>query len=191
MYASYRGTVFHPEVIAAYLKQAQKDSFWLDFDNWDMETILSLGISEKYEIMMTMDLLEEFALTLSKIIDSRSKFAISHSFGVSQVTYVLAPKMDYSEEKCRKIRVAGLLHDMGKIAVATEIIEKKGALTETERADIRTHAYFTYLILGHISGLEEIVEWASCHHENHDGSGYPMNLLNAVNYSGDGYCFLC
>lgn len=178
--ASYCGTVFHPEVIAAYLKQAQKDSFWLDFDNWDMETILSLGISEKYKIMMTMDLLEEFALTLSKIIDSRSKFAISHSFGVSQVAYVLAKKMDYSEEKCRKIRVAGLLHDMGKIAVATEIIEKKGALTETERADIRTHAYFTYLILGHISGLEEIVEWASCHHENHDGSGYPMNLLNAV-----------
>lgn len=177
---SYSGTVFHPEVIVAYLEQAQKDSFWLDVDNWDMEKILSLGISEKYEITMTMDMLEEFALTLSKIIDSRSKFAISHSFGVSQVAYALAKRMDYSEEKCRKIRVAGLLHDMGKIAVATEIIEKKGKLTETERADIRTHAYFTYLILGHISELEEIVEWASGHHENHDGSGYPMNLLNAV-----------
>ncbi|WP_373482681.1 HD-GYP domain-containing protein [Acetobacterium sp.] len=177
---SYGGTVFAPEVVAAFSEQAQKDSFWLDFDNWEMETILSLGISEQYEIMMTMDLLEEFALTLSKIIDSRSKFAISHSFGVSQVAYVLAQKMGYSEEKCRKIRVAGLLHDMGKIAVATEIIEKKGALTETERADIRTHAYFTFLILGHIEGLGEIVEWASCHHENHDGSGYPMNLLNAV-----------
>lgn len=141
---SYSGAVFHPEVIAAYLEQAQKDSFWLDVDNWDMEKILGLGISEKYEITMTMDMLEEFALTLSKIIDSRSKFAISHSFGVSQVAYALAKRMDYSEEKCRKIRVAGLLHDMGKIAVATEIIEKKGKLTETERADIRTHAYFTY-----------------------------------------------
>lgn len=173
---SYCGTLFHPEVVAAFSEQAQKDSFWLDFDNWDMETVLGLGIAPQYEISMTLDLLEEFALTLSKIIDSRSKFAISHSFGVSQVAYALAQKMGYSEEKCRKIRVAGLLHDMGKIAVATEIIEKKGKLTETERADIRTHAYFTDLILGHIEALGEMVEWASGHHENHDGSGYPMNL---------------
>ena len=176
--SSYSGTVFHPEVIAAYLELAQKDSFWLDIDNWEMEKILGLGISAQYEIAMTMDLLEEFALTLSKIIDSRSKFAISHSFGVSQVAYELAKRMGYPEEQCRKIRVAGLLHDMGKIAVPTEIIEKKARLSETERADIRTHAYFTYLILGHISGLEEIVEWASGHHENHDGSGYPMNLID-------------
>ncbi|AFA48858.1 HD-GYP domain-containing protein [Acetobacterium woodii] len=174
---SYSGTVFHPEVITAFLEQAQKDSFWLDFDNWDMDKILGLAISKEYEIEMSMDLLEEFALTISRIIDSRSKFAISHSFGVSQVAYFLARKMDCSEEKCRKIRVAGLLHDMGKIAVATEIIEKKEELTITERADIRTHAYFTYLILGNISGLEEIVEWASGHHENHDGTGYPMNLF--------------
>ncbi|MBU4439290.1 MAG: HD domain-containing protein [Acetobacterium sp.] len=176
---SYCGTVFHPAVIDAYLAQAQKDSFWLDIDNWEMETILKLGICKRYEIDLTMDLLEEFALTLSKIIDSRSKFAISHSFGVSQVAYAIAERMDYSQEDCRKIRVAGLLHDMGKIAVATEIIEKKEKLSEIERADIRTHAYFTYLILGHISGLEGIVEWASGHHENHDGSGYPMNLVNA------------
>lgn len=174
---SYGGTVFHPEMVTAFSKQAQKDSFWLDFDNWDMEKIIGLAISDKYEITMTMDLLEEFALTLSKIIDSRSKFAIAHSFGVSQVAYVLAKKLDYSEEKCRKIRVAGLLHDMGKIAIATEIIEKKGKLTETERADVRTHAYFTCLILGHISGLEDIIKWASGHHENHDGTGYPMCLL--------------
>lgn len=176
--ASYNGTVFHPEVMAAYLIQAQKDSFWLDIDNWEMEKILKLGISRRYEIDLTMDLLEEFALTLSKIIDSRSKFAIAHSVGVSQVAYAIAERMEYSEKECRKIRVAGLLHDLGKIAVATEIIEKKERLSEAERADIRTHAYFTNLILGHISGLEGIVEWASGHHENHDGSGYPLNLVN-------------
>lgn len=150
----------------------------MDIDNWEMEKILKLGISRRYEIDLTMDLLEEFALTLSKIIDSRSKFAIAHSVGVSQVAYAIAERMEYSEEECRKIRVAGLLHDLGKIAVATEIIEKKERLSEAERADIRTHAYFTNLILGHISGLEGIVECASGHHENHDGSGYPLNLVN-------------
>lgn len=174
--AAYGGRVFHPRVVAAFLTLAPRDSFWLDVDNWEMETVLELGIGQQYEVAMTMDRLEEFALTLSKIIDSRSKFAISHSFGVSQVAYALARKMGYDEEKCRKIRVAGLLHDMGKIAVPTEIIEKKERLTEIERTDIRSHAYFTYLILSHIAELKEIVDWASGHHENHDGSGYPMNL---------------
>lgn len=174
--AAYGGTVFHPRVVAAFLKLAPKDSFWLDMDNWDMETVLELGIAHQYEVAMTMERLEEFALTLSKIIDSRSKFVIAHSYGVSQVAYALAKKIGYSEEKCRQIRVAGLLHDIGKIAVPTEIIEKKERLTEVERTDIRTHAYFTYLILSHIGELEEIVDWAAGHHENHDGSGYPMNL---------------
>ena len=62
------------------------------------------------------------------------------------------------------------------MAIPTELIEKKGELLLSERADLRAHAYFTSLILHHIEGLGEIVEWASGHHENHDGSGYPMNL---------------
>ncbi|MDD3415569.1 MAG: HD domain-containing protein [Lachnospiraceae bacterium] len=170
------GTLFHPEVVNAFLNQAMKDSFWLNIDNLDMEVILDLAISKRFEITMTLDLLEQFAFTLSKIIDSRSEFAISHSFGVSQVAFAIANLIGYPFEKSRKIRVAGLLHDMGKIAIPTEIIEKKGSLSETERTGIRTHAYFTSLILNHMEGLEEIAIWAAGHHENHDGSGYPKNL---------------
>lgn len=173
---SYRGSLFHPQAVDALLKVAIKDSFWLDMDNLEMEDIMELAISSKFQVTMTLDLLEQFAFTLSKIIDSRSKFAISHSFGVSQVAYTIAFLMGYPLEKCRQIRVAGLLHDMGKIAIPTELIEKKDALTEVERTDVRTHAYFTSLILNHIGDLEEIIYWASGHHENHDGSGYPLNL---------------
>lgn len=176
---SYRGTLFHPKVVDAFEAMASKDSFWLDIDNLEMEKILSVSIGERYEIELTMDLLEQFAYTLSKIIDTRSKYAISHSFGVSEVAYKISEYMGYPEEKRRKIRVAGLLHDMGKIAVPTEIIEKAGSLTETERMDVRTHAYFTFLILSQVEDMSEIVEWASGHHENHDGSGYPMNLVKS------------
>lgn len=174
---SYSGGLFHPGVVKAFLEEAGQDSFWLDIDNLEMETILGVAISDSLEIEMTIDLLEQFAFTISKIIDSRSKFAISHSFGVSQVSYTISKLMGYPEEKARRMRVAGLLHDMGKIAISAELIEKKGSLDETERTNVRTHAYFTYLILKNIEGLEEIILWAAGHHENHDGSGYPMNLV--------------
>lgn len=173
----YSGILFHPDVVDAFEKVALKDSFWLDIDNLEMEKILALAISESYEIELNLDLLEQFAYTLSKIIDARSKFAISHSFGVSEVAYKISELLGYPEEKCRKIRVAGLLHDMGKIAIPTEIIEKPGILDDVEKTDVRTHAYFTYLILSQIEEMSELVSWASGHHENHDGSGYPMNLL--------------
>ena len=170
------GTIFHPMVVEAFQKVAERDSFWLDIDNLNLEDILDLSIAKQYEITMTIDLLEQFAFTLSKIIDSRSEFTVSHSYGVSQVAYAIAEKMGYPPEKCRKIRIAGLLHDIGKIAIPMEMIEKQGNLTEAERTGMRTHAYFTSLILNHAAGLEEIVDWAAGHHENHDGSGYPKNL---------------
>ena len=173
---SYEGTLFHPEVINAFKRLAGKDSFWLNIDNLDMETVLENGITKKFDVSMTLEMLEQIAFTLSKIIDSRSQFATAHSYGVSKLAYAIAGFMGYSDEKCRKIQIAGLLHDMGKIAISTELIEKKGELLVSERADLRAHAYFTSLILNHIEGLGEIADWAVGHHENHDGSGYPRNL---------------
>lgn len=177
---SLGGTLFHPDVVAAAEKAARQDAFWLDIDNLGMENILTLAVSKKLQVKMNMELLEEFAFTISKIIDSRSEFTISHSFGVSAVAYQLSLLAGYTEEKSRKMKVAGLLHDIGKIAVATEIIEKDTALTEKERADVQAHAYFTGLILEKMTGLEEIAGWASGHHENHDGTGYPRSLSGSA-----------
>ena len=69
-----------------------------------------------------------------------------------------------------------MLHDIGKIAISNELIGKNGKLSADERTNVQTHAYFTDLILKDVDGLNEIAVWASHHHENHDGSGYPENL---------------
>jgi len=173
---SYSGTVFHPKLVEAFVKATKSDFFWLNIDNMDLDTIMERSVSHRFDIEMTLPLLEQFAYTISKIIDCRSSFTISHSFGVSEVTLLLCKYMGYSEEKCCKMKVAGLLHDMGKVAVATEIIEKKGLLSKKEKMNVQTHAYYTNLILESMRGLEEIAEWASSHHENHDGTGYPRKL---------------
>ncbi len=69
---------------------------------------------------------------------------------------------------------------MGKIAVPSSIIEKNDLLDPAERSEVQSHAYFTHIILRDIKGLEEISSWASNHHENHDGSGYPKHMSSFI-----------
>lgn len=175
---SYSGTLFHPNVVDAFVSEAHKDSFWLDIDHLTMDDVMEKTISKSLTVELDMNLLEQFAYTISKIIDCRSSFTISHSFGVSAVAYKIAEILDYSEEKKRELRVAGLLHDIGKIAIPSELIEKNGKLTPAERTNVQAHAYYTDVILKDLDGLDGITNWAAHHHENHDGSGYPENLTS-------------
>jgi len=70
--------------------------------------------------------------------------------------------------------VAGLLHDLGKLQVPDEILEKPGPLSREERSLIERHSFETYQILRGIAGLEDIALWAAYHHERPDGGGYPF-----------------
>ena len=70
--------------------------------------------------------------------------------------------------------IAGLLHDLGKLRVPDEILEKPGVLEPDERQIIHTHSFETFQILRNIHGFEEITRWAAYHHEEPDGSGYPF-----------------
>ena len=69
---------------------------------------------------------------------------------------------------------AGALHDIGKIIVGNDILEKPARLTEEEFAHMKDHAACTYMLLSGIEGMEEIRDWAAFHHEKLDGSGYPF-----------------
>ncbi|MFA6612534.1 MAG: HD domain-containing phosphohydrolase, partial [Dehalococcoidales bacterium] len=71
---------------------------------------------------------------------------------------------------------AGLLHDLGKLAVPTEILEKEGKLTADDFAIMRSHTYHTYRALEPIKPLKTVNEWASFHHERLDGNGYPFHI---------------
>lgn len=70
--------------------------------------------------------------------------------------------------------MAGNLHDIGKLAVPTEILDKPGKLTPQEMFIIRQHPYYTHRILSTVPGLETVNTWASLHHKRLDGRGYPF-----------------
>lgn len=176
---SHRGTLFRPECVDAFLKVSEGDEFWLDIENKNLSNLLNELMVEYESIEMDDTRMEELAYTLSRIIDYRSAFTATHSFGVGLVAAEIGRLMDLPQETCANLKIAGYLHDIGKIGIPPEIVEKKSCLEEDEYQVMKAHAYYTRMILQNIKGMEEICEWASMHHERHDGSGYPQKLSDA------------
>jgi HD-GYP domain-containing protein (c-di-GMP phosphodiesterase class II) len=169
------GTVFHPEVFSAFEKVAKADIFWMDINNMRLGQLLD-KINFSIDFTLSVDNVLEFALTISRIIDFRSKFTASHSYTVAHLASFFGNLSGYSEEKCKKLMIAGYLHDIGKIGIDPGLIEKNGPLSEEEFNVMKLHTYYTGQILHELNTLEwfkEIVTWAEKHHEKSDGSGYP------------------
>lgn len=126
------------------------------------------------KIVYSNDDIVSFANFIAKIIDYKSKFTMKHSIGIAEKAMAIAKCYNYSEDDVCKLYFAGALHDIGKLAVNRDILEKPGKLTESEFVSIKSHALYTYKMLKDIEGLEEICDIASSHHEKLDGSGYPF-----------------
>lgn len=108
------------------------------------------------------------------IVDYKSEFTGKHSLGVAQKAAALAEFMGYSEADIEKIYMAGALHDIGKMAIGNEILEKPGRLTDEEFSRMKNHAGYTYMILSEVEDFDEVRDWAALHHEKLDGTGYPF-----------------
>lgn len=82
----------------------------------------------------------------------------------------------YDETKCIKLKIAGLLHDIGKLAIPKEILDKNGSLNKDEFSIIKSHPYYTNIILNRFGEIGDIGFWACNHHEKLNGKGYPRGL---------------
>ena len=171
-------TIFHPDVFKAFEKVSKADIFWIEINNLEMDNLFrKFEFSIDYDL--TVDNILEFALTISRIIDFRSKFTASHSYTVGHLSSLIGGYFGFSEERCKKLMVAGYLHDIGKIGIDPGLLEKKEPFTEEEFNLIKLHAYYTGQILNELNTSDwfsEIVTWAINHHEKSDGSGYPFSL---------------
>jgi len=172
---SGKGTMFMPDVVDALLMVFDKEYFWFDLISPYIDGILNdLLIQERK--MVDMDKMRIIAEAFTGIIDYRSSFTADHSMGVAECAVQLSQKMGLSEIETKMMEIAGLLHDLGKLAIPVEILEKPGPLNSMEFNIMKKHPYYSYRILGRISGFERINEMASFHHERIDGTGYPFKL---------------
>ncbi len=113
---------------------------------------------------------------LAATVDAKDHYTYGHSKKVSQYAVALAEAMNLTTEKVATIRAAGLLHDIGKIAVPDSILNKAGPLTEEEWEPMRAHPELGMEILKHVIDLVNCLPAILHHHEHFDGTGYPGAL---------------
>ena len=113
---------------------------------------------------------------LADAIDAKDNYTKGHSGRVAQYSKEIAERFGYDEKQQEKIFMMGLLHDVGKIGVPDEVINKPGRLSEEEFAKIQKHPAIGGRILGNIKEMPELAAGAKWHHERYDGTGYPEGL---------------
>jgi len=166
---------FHPGALDALRRLVRMEYFWIEACSVSMNYVLPDRLLKIKEVM-DLDVLKSFASVFSRIIDFRSRFTATHSSGVAAVALELATISGFSARECRMMEIAGYLHDLGKLTIPTEILEKDSALTCEEFNEMRKHSYYTYIILNKIKGFEQISTWAAYHHERLNGDGYPFHV---------------
>lgn len=172
---SKSGTMFDPGLVEVFNRVAQKECMWLDLTSQYIHTRLEQHLGN-CPVTIKEDEITGISLIFSKIIDGKSPFTFRHSRLVAEVAKFLAGKAGFIPEQQNNMYVAGLLHDLGKLSIPDEILEKPGALNTIEYNLIKRHTYITYQILNTIDCFEDINRWASFHHEKLDGTGYPFHL---------------
>jgi diguanylate cyclase (GGDEF)-like protein/putative nucleotidyltransferase with HDIG domain len=115
------------------------------------------------------------AESLAKAVDLRDTYTGSHSARVAELAAKVASRLGLDQELIELARLAGSLHDLGKLAIPEEILRKPGPLTDPERLVLERHPQIGFRMLDSL-GIEPVAEWILHHHERWDGTGYPDRL---------------
>jgi HD-GYP domain-containing protein (c-di-GMP phosphodiesterase class II) len=171
--AQAKNNVFVPEYVDAMLELAKQDHVWMEVTSGSIESILRRSVASHTK-ELNLDELLDLSRVICRLIDFKSEFTATHSTGVAAAAVALAGFVGFSKEEQKLMKIAAYLHDLGKIAIPSEILEKPGRLTDEEWFVMRSHVYYTYEILEPIDILGVTSTWGALHQERLDGSGYPF-----------------
>lgn len=175
--AKERGVRFMPILCDAFIKLSRIEAFWISMEYRNMRETVKTALKRDYRITTIEELFHIGRLFITAI-DYRSRYTAAHSIGVSKVSRLIAQYAGISDFDQSIIEVSGYFHDIGKVAIDKEILDKPAKLTNEEFSIIKTHAYYTFEILKHVNGFETIAQIAAFHHERLDGTGYPFHLTD-------------
>ena len=167
------GSVLQPDVVNAFLAAASREAFWISLVPRHVQTYLNELELPLWAVTIEFPQFRHVARLISSIVDAKSHFTASHSLGVAQLSRHLGERMGFAPDSLAKMEIAGLMHDIGKLCVPDEIVEKPARLTVAEFSVMERHSFETFQILRHVPGLETVAEWAAFHHEALNGHGYP------------------
>ncbi len=177
-----KNKMFSADLIDALEKVAEKKSFWQSIKYIQKVDLVCDNRKKEREVYdkLSFSDFEELACLFASVLDFRSSYTFSHSAGVAIIAGKIASSLKFTEKQQRAIKVAGYLHDLGKLAVPNELLEKPSKLTENEFDKIKAHPKNTFKILSSLGSSSSIIKnigiWASNHHEQPNGKGYPHGI---------------
>lgn len=176
---SRTGRWFDPNLVDALQRVAQAPDFWTRLSDPNLEAHVFVLDPSMISEAVDEDYLDEIASAFSDVVDAKSPFTADHSRRVTLYSDMVAEELGLRVDHRRWIRRAALLHDIGKLAVSNQILDKPDRPTEEEWAVIRSHPAFSRSILERVEAFQDIAPIAGAHHERLDGGGYPDGLTAA------------
>ncbi len=174
--------------IAIHLEKEKKiiEQWWF----WTVLILLGLGVILLFVLLFfrhkskqaekrqkeLMDITVQSIEAIAKTIDAKDEYTNGHSLRVGIYSKLIAQEMGMSPDDVTNIYYIALLHDIGKIGVSNNVLNKPGRLTDAEFAEMKSHTTRGAVILEGITTIPDIVAGAKNHHEKYDGSGYPEKL---------------
>lgn len=155
-----------------------------EFTDFDLRNYLSFQklmnvffqINTSYS--KSIKLKSEISLSLIRALEAYDEYTKGHSEDVAFFSEQIASRMKLSDKERDDIYWAGIVHDIGKIGISTDILNKVGELTAEEYDQVKKHCEAGYKILSNSEGLHKIAKIILHHHERWDGFGYPAGLVN-------------
>ena len=170
------GTWFEPRLVAACERAATVPGFWTMLDSPELALAVVDLSPDDERLPIDDDYLDEVAAAFAKVVDAKSPFTNGHSERVALFTDMIAEALGLDDQRRRRLKRAALLHDIGKLGVSNQILDKPDRLDEAEWAAVRHHPALGEIILSRIAAFRELSRIAGAHHERLDGKGYPRGL---------------
>ena len=152
------------------------------FVNGDLELLVALAgpagvaIKNAQYVRQLERAYQDTLIVLANAIELRDHYTVGHTWRVTNFTIEVAKELGWDEEKLKEVRMGGVLHDVGKIAVDDAILRKPDRLTEEEFEKIKVHPEKGAQLLADVDFLEPLIPYCLYHHERYDGKGYPHGL---------------
>jgi HD-GYP domain-containing protein (c-di-GMP phosphodiesterase class II) len=170
------GEMFVPGHVDAFLSLAKQDYIWLELTSATLDNIVKRNFLNCAQALFVHDLLD-FSKLICRLVDFKSKFTATHSRGVAATSVAIAKLSGFSRHERTLMEIAAYFHDLGKLAIPQEILEKQSKLTDNEWHVMRSHVYYTHQILEPFDALSTINSWGALHQERLNGKGYPFGYM--------------
>lgn len=173
--APHVGTLFSPHLFEALAQAMRRDSFWIELEDEFLDAAIfeTLGHWD-HCLRLGFDDIIALGEMISHIVDAKSPFTHYHSLRVADLVHTLTERLGFDSKRRQMLRMAALLHDVGKLRTPDEILEKPGALSDDEHDVMLRHPLDTKIVLSALFPDTPIARWAAHHHEKLNGTGYPF-----------------